>query len=180
MHQALFRGAHPSQKRFLFPDAEVAWCREAVAVERDARLCHQAPPDVSETWLEAACSDLLPLLISINCLLKSWRIAARRPVSPRVVETPCGALQHSVARECAANSQPCWNSGRAPRRRRRADRCREPPHARASVADRRGVVEGLRPWQLTLASPFGSSPGHPSEPVAQHVSVPLPARWSDG
>lgn len=69
MHQALFRGAHPSQKRFLFPNAEVAWCREAVAVERDARLCHQAPPDVSETWLEAVCNDLLPLLISINCML---------------------------------------------------------------------------------------------------------------
>lgn len=69
MHQALFRGAHPGQKRFLFPDAEVAWCREAVAVERESRLCHQAPPDVSESWLEAACNDLLPLLISINCLL---------------------------------------------------------------------------------------------------------------
>jgi len=69
MHQALFRGAHPSQKRFLFPDGEVAWCREAVAVERESRLCHQAPPDVSESWLEAACNDLLPLLISINCLL---------------------------------------------------------------------------------------------------------------
>jgi predicted NBD/HSP70 family sugar kinase len=69
MHQALFRGAHPSQKRFLFPDAEVAWCREAVAVERESRLSHQAPPDVSESWLEAACNDLLPLLISINCLL---------------------------------------------------------------------------------------------------------------
>jgi hypothetical protein len=69
MHQALFRGAHPSQQRFLFPDAEIAWCREAVAVERDARLRHQAPPDVTESWLQAACNDLLPLLISINCLL---------------------------------------------------------------------------------------------------------------
>ncbi len=69
MHQALFRGAHPSQKRFLFPDAELGWCREAVAVEREARLSHQSPPDVDESWLEAACDDLLPLLISINCLL---------------------------------------------------------------------------------------------------------------
>lgn len=69
MHQALFRGAHPSHKRFLFPGAELAWCREAVAMEREARLGHQAPPDVDESWLKAACDDLLPLVISINCLL---------------------------------------------------------------------------------------------------------------
>jgi predicted NBD/HSP70 family sugar kinase len=69
IHQALFRGAHPSQRRFLFPDAELAWCREAVAAEREARLSHQAPREVDETWLAAACDDLLPLLISINCLL---------------------------------------------------------------------------------------------------------------
>jgi predicted NBD/HSP70 family sugar kinase len=69
MHQALFRGAHPSHKRFLFSSAELAWCREAVAVESEARLRHQAPPDADESWLEAACDDLLPLVISINCLL---------------------------------------------------------------------------------------------------------------
>jgi predicted NBD/HSP70 family sugar kinase len=69
MHQALFRGAHPSHKRFLFPGAELGWCREAVAVEREARLGHQAPPEAGESWLKAACDDLLPLLISINCLL---------------------------------------------------------------------------------------------------------------
>lgn len=69
MHQALFRGAHPGQKRFLFPDSELGWCREAVMAEREARMNHQGPPDVHETWLAAACDDLLPLLISINCLL---------------------------------------------------------------------------------------------------------------
>ena len=69
MHQALFRGAHPSHKRLLFPDAELRWCREAVAVEREARLGHQAPPDADESWVDAACNDLLPLVISINCLL---------------------------------------------------------------------------------------------------------------
>jgi len=67
--QALFRGAHPRQKRFLFPDADLAWCREAVTVEREARSNHQDSPDVDELWLAAACDDLLPLLISINCLL---------------------------------------------------------------------------------------------------------------
>jgi predicted NBD/HSP70 family sugar kinase len=69
MHQALFRGAHPSHKRFLFADAELTWCREAVVVERDARRGHQAPPDADESWVEAACNDLLPLVTSINCLL---------------------------------------------------------------------------------------------------------------
>ena len=69
MHQALFRGAHPSHKRFLFPDAELTWCRKAVAVEREARRGHQAPPEADESWVEAACNDLLPLVISINCLL---------------------------------------------------------------------------------------------------------------
>lgn len=69
MHQALFRGAHPSHKRVLFPTADLAWCREAVTVERESRLGHQAPPEPDEAWIEAACDDLLPLLISINCLL---------------------------------------------------------------------------------------------------------------
>lgn len=69
LHQALFRGAHPGQTRFLFPDAELEWCREAVAAELDARLNHQDPPEVDQSWLAAACDDLLPLLISINCLL---------------------------------------------------------------------------------------------------------------
>jgi predicted NBD/HSP70 family sugar kinase len=69
MHQALFRGAHPSHKRFLFPEAGLDWCRQAVAVECEARLGHQAPPEPDESWLDSACDDLLPLLISINCLL---------------------------------------------------------------------------------------------------------------
>lgn len=69
MHQALFRGAHPGHKRLLFPAAELAWCLEAVAVEREARLGHQTAPDADESWIEAACDDLLPLLTSINCLL---------------------------------------------------------------------------------------------------------------
>lgn len=69
MRQALFRGAHPSHKRFLFADGERDWCRAAVSVERDARLRHQAPPDVDQSWLRAACEDLLPLVISINCML---------------------------------------------------------------------------------------------------------------
>jgi predicted NBD/HSP70 family sugar kinase len=69
IHQALFRGAHPSHKRFLLPDAELRWCHEAVAVEREARRGHQSPPDPNEAWVQAACNDLLPLVISINCLL---------------------------------------------------------------------------------------------------------------
>ncbi len=69
MHQALFRGAHPGHKRFLFPDAELAWCREAVAAESEARRDHQAAPEPRESWVEPACNDLLPLMISINCLL---------------------------------------------------------------------------------------------------------------
>jgi predicted NBD/HSP70 family sugar kinase len=69
MHQALFRGAHPGHERFLFPGVELTWCREAVAAEGEARRGHQTPRDADESWVEAACNDLLPLVISINCLL---------------------------------------------------------------------------------------------------------------
>jgi len=69
MQQALFKGAHPGQKRFLFPDADLGWCNEAVAAERDARFNHQVPSEPDDAWLDAACEDLVPLLISINCML---------------------------------------------------------------------------------------------------------------
>ncbi|TPG20409.1 ROK family transcriptional regulator [Sphingomonas koreensis] len=69
MHQTLYKGAHAGQRRFLFPDAELGWCRDAIAVEHEARLNHRTPPVVDEAWLATACDDLLPLLISINCML---------------------------------------------------------------------------------------------------------------
>jgi predicted NBD/HSP70 family sugar kinase len=95
MHQALFRGAHPSHKRTLIPGAELAWCRDAVAAEREARLGHQAPPEPDETWIEAACDDLLPLLISINCLLNpgGLLLGGRFPQEwLDVLATRCNAL----------------------------------------------------------------------------------------
>lgn len=69
VHQTLYKGAHPGRRRFLFPDGERGWCRAAIALEREARLSGRAPPPVDEAWLAAACEDLLPLLISINCML---------------------------------------------------------------------------------------------------------------
>lgn len=69
VHQTLYKGAHPGRRRFLFPDGELGWCREAIAVERETRLDRRAPPPVDEAWLAAACDNLLPLLISVNCML---------------------------------------------------------------------------------------------------------------
>lgn len=69
MHQALFKGAHPGKRRWLFPDGELGWCREAVSAGTAARLDGGVPAACDEAWLAAACEDLLPLLISINCML---------------------------------------------------------------------------------------------------------------
>ncbi|MBP2275408.1 MULTISPECIES: ROK family protein [Sphingomonas] len=63
-HEGLFKGAHPETKRYLFPGAEPAWCRQAVAADRMAAL-----PACEEAWLAAAAADLIPLLTSINCML---------------------------------------------------------------------------------------------------------------
>lgn len=68
VNQALFKGAHPDRMRRLFPDAEPDWCREAIAAARDSRP-GQAPADCTKAWLSAACDDLLPLLVSLNCML---------------------------------------------------------------------------------------------------------------
>jgi predicted NBD/HSP70 family sugar kinase len=64
VQQALFKGVHPAQQRLLFPGAALAWCRTALAAAQGEGA---GAPD--EAWLAAACDDLLPLLISINCLL---------------------------------------------------------------------------------------------------------------
>jgi hypothetical protein len=69
VNQTLYKGAHSGRRRFLFPEGELGWCREAIAVEREARLDCRALPPVDETWLAAACDSLLPLLISVNCML---------------------------------------------------------------------------------------------------------------
>jgi len=69
LHQALYKGAHPRNKKLLFPHADLRWCREAVAAERDGSFSGHASADCDEAWLTAACEDLVPLLISINCML---------------------------------------------------------------------------------------------------------------
>ena len=69
VHQTLYKGAHPGRRRFLFPDGELGWCQEAIAAERETRLDRRVPPPVDEAWLAAACDSLLPLLISVNCML---------------------------------------------------------------------------------------------------------------
>jgi predicted NBD/HSP70 family sugar kinase len=68
VNQTLFKGAHPDRMRRLFPDIEPAWCHEAVTEARDTRP-GQTPPDCSKAWLAAASDDLLPLLVSLNCML---------------------------------------------------------------------------------------------------------------
>jgi predicted NBD/HSP70 family sugar kinase len=68
VNQTLFKGAHPGRMRRLFLDSEPDWCREAIAAARDSRPGH-APADCTKAWLSAACDDLLPLLVSLNCML---------------------------------------------------------------------------------------------------------------
>jgi predicted NBD/HSP70 family sugar kinase len=68
VNQTLFKGAHPDRMRRLFPDIAPAWCHEAVTAARDTRP-GQTPPDCSKAWLAAASDDLLPLLVSLNCML---------------------------------------------------------------------------------------------------------------
>ena len=69
INQTLYKGAHAGRRRFLFPDGAPRWCREAMDEERNARLHRRPPREVDEGWLATASSDLLPLLISINCML---------------------------------------------------------------------------------------------------------------
>ena len=69
LHQGLYNGAHPGDRKLLFPNVDLRWCREAVEAERDGRREGDAAADRDEAWLAAACDDLVPLLISINCML---------------------------------------------------------------------------------------------------------------
>lgn len=69
IQQALYKGAHPSRRRLLFPDSGRDWCSRAVTVERDARRTGRSAPPANESWLNAAADDLVPVLISINCML---------------------------------------------------------------------------------------------------------------
>lgn len=95
VNQALFKGAHPGKMRRLFPGAEPAWCREMVAAAMSMRRDGQAAVDCDQAWVAAACADLLPLLISINCMLNPGGIILGGQFPQQWLETlatRCNAL----------------------------------------------------------------------------------------
>lgn len=95
MHQALFKGAHPAHSRLLFPDADLGWVQQGMAAGREARPPHQAGRDVDAVWVAEACNDLVPLMISINCLLNPGGVLLGGRIPPeglaRLAER-CNAL----------------------------------------------------------------------------------------
>lgn len=82
MHQTLFKGAHPAHSRLLFPDADLHWVREGVAAGREPRPPHQVEREGDERWLADACADLVPLMISINCLLNPGAVLLGGRIPP--------------------------------------------------------------------------------------------------
>jgi predicted NBD/HSP70 family sugar kinase len=100
IHKSLYRGAHPDQKKYLFPQADTQWCEQAARAEREARLSNRPPDRVDSEWLETACANLLPQLISINCLFdpEGVLIGGRVP-QPwlEAVAARCNTLIHEQA-----------------------------------------------------------------------------------
>lgn len=100
MHQALFKGAHPAHSRLLFPDAELNWVQQGIAAGHQAGSPHQTRSDVDETWVTEACKDLVPLMISINCLLNPGGVLLGGRIPPErlaKLAERCNALLLNLA-----------------------------------------------------------------------------------
>lgn len=95
MHQTLFKGAHPAYSHLLFPDTNLNWVEQGIAAGHKARSQHQAGREGDEAWVTDACNDLVPLLISINCLLNPGGVLLGGRIPPerlaRLAER-CNAL----------------------------------------------------------------------------------------
>ena len=80
MHQSLFKGAHPAHSRLLFPNADLHWVRHGIAAGVLPRTTHPGGSESDEAWLAEACNDLVPLMISINCLLDPGVVLLGGPI----------------------------------------------------------------------------------------------------